>query len=121
MRSFSFGDSPEMADELLNLVLSGQKTATSWAVAHGTQENGVGHRSTILDSKGRQRVVIETTELTRKLFSNVDDSFAHDEGEGDLSLEYWRKEHERYFKAEGTFSPSMEVYCQRFKVIEVLN
>ena len=59
-------------------------------------------------------------EVNQKLFKDVDVSFAHEEGEGDLSLAYWRKEHERFFRAEGTFEPGMEVYCQRFKVIEVL-
>lgn len=120
MESFSFGDSPEMADELLALVLSGRKKATSWAASLGPQGDEVGKRSVIKDGKGRPRAVIETIELTRRRFSEVDESFAHDEGEGDLSLEYWRKEHQRYFTQEGTFSEDMEVYCARFRSIEVL-
>lgn len=121
METFSFGDSPKMADELLELVIQGEKTATSWAAVHGTLESEVGKRMTIKDSLERPRVIIETTELTRRFFNEVDESFAHDEGEGDLSLEYWRKEHQAYFTREGTFSEDMEVYCQRFRVVEVLN
>lgn len=109
-----------MADELLYLVIQGQKTATSWAVIHDILDGEtVGGRMEIKDSKGIPRVIIETTELTRKRFTEVDEDFARDEGEGDLSLEYWRKEHEAYFKREGTFSEDMEVYCQRFKVVKV--
>jgi uncharacterized protein YhfF len=33
LESFSFGDSPELADELLELVLVGKKTATCWAAS----------------------------------------------------------------------------------------
>ena len=32
---FSFGDSPELADELAELVLAGKKRATCWAASKG--------------------------------------------------------------------------------------
>lgn len=121
MESFSFGDSPEMANELLNLVIKGRKTATSWAAVHGTLGSEVGTRQIIKDARGESRVVIEITELTRKPFNQADEAFAHDEGEGDLSLDYWRKEHERYFTQEGTFAEDMEIYCERFKLVEILS
>lgn len=120
MESFSFGDSPEMTDELLSLVLSGKKTATSWAATHGSLNSEVGKKQIIEDSKGNPRAIIETTELKLQKFSEVDEAFAREEGEGDLSLEYWRKEHQRYFTQERTFSPEMNVYCQRFKLVEVI-
>lgn len=121
MDSFTFGDSPEMADELLNLVIEGKKTATSWATVHGVL-NGekVGGKMIIKDSKDKPRIVIETTESFCKKFNEIDKEFAKDEGEGDLSLEYWRQEHQAYFEREGTFSEDMGVCCQRFKVIEIL-
>ena len=122
MESFSFGDSPEMANELLDLVIQGRKTATSWAAVHGVLDGEkVGGRMIIKDGKGNPRVVIETTELTRRKFSEVDETFARDEGEGDLSLEYYKKAHEDFFKREGIFSEEMEVYCQRFRVVEILS
>jgi uncharacterized protein YhfF len=31
LKTFAFGDSPALADELLALVLAGKKTATCWA------------------------------------------------------------------------------------------
>ena len=39
---FAFGDSPEMADELLALVLCGMKTATVSVVLEGDQKPNVG-------------------------------------------------------------------------------
>ncbi len=52
----------------------------------------------------------------------VDASFARDEGEGDLSLAYWRAAHERYFtralpRIGRSFAPDMPLVCERFRVI----
>lgn len=46
--------------------------------------------------------------------------FARKEGEGDLSLEYWQKEHQRFFTSEGHFSEDMELIAEEFEVTEVL-
>lgn len=120
MDSFSFGDNPAQADSLLELMLTGKKKATTWAAIHGSENSKVGVQQIVKDGQERPRVVIEITELERKPFTAIDAEFAKDEGEGDLSLEYWRSEHERYFTNEGTFSPDMEVYCARFKVVKIL-
>jgi uncharacterized protein YhfF len=73
--TFSFGDSPEMADELLALVLSGRKTATCGALrdfggADPVPE--VGRRDVVLDGRGRRAAVIETISVERKRFDEVD-------------------------------------------------
>lgn len=121
MKSFAFGNTPEMNDQLLDLVLKGKKRATSWAAKWGREDGGqISERSVILDSQGNKRVIIETVEVKKIPFLQVDESFARAEGEEDLSLDYWRAEHERFFRSEGTFEPDMEVYCERFKVIEIL-
>lgn len=121
MESFSFGDNPTMANELLGLVLEGRKTATAWAAVHGPLGTKVGQRMIVKDGQGRPRVVIETTQLTRLRFDEVDESFAHDEGEGYGSLDYWREAHAAYFRREGTFSQNMEVYAERFKVVDIFD
>jgi uncharacterized protein YhfF len=115
MKSFSFGDNPAMADELLALVLEGKKTATA-----GTEADVVGERMTIQDGLGNPRAIIEITELTQRRFNEVDESFAYDEGEGDRTLEYWRKAHKEFFTREGVYTDDMMVCCERFKLIEVL-
>ncbi|OAT33655.1 hypothetical protein M975_1016 [Buttiauxella brennerae ATCC 51605] len=53
-------------------------------------------------------------------FSDVTEEFARKEGEGDLSLEYWRREHKAFFTREGFYSDDMELVAEEFEVIEVL-
>jgi uncharacterized protein YhfF len=119
-----FGDSAELADELLNLVLMGKKTATCSALwqyeAEGAPVPKPGARSVVLDGANRPRCVIEITEVEIRPFDKVDAQFAHDEGEGDQSYAYWRDAHEKYFRRQGPFSPDMLVVCERFRLIEKL-
>jgi uncharacterized protein YhfF len=120
LESFSFGDSPELADELLALVLAGAKTATCWAASEGDKGVEVGKRWIVKDGQGRARAVLETVELTRRRFEDVDEGFAHDEGEGDRSLPWWRRAHTDYFTRRGEFAPGMEVYCERVRLVEAI-
>lgn len=123
--TFAFGDSPEMADELLALVLAGTKTATCGALRDfpegGPSRPVVGRRDVVLDGKGRRAAVIETVEVTIRRFDEVDEAFAHDEGEGARTLQDWRDGHRRYFERNGGFSPDMELICERFRLVEVLD
>jgi uncharacterized protein YhfF len=120
LERFTFGDSPAMADELGALVLSGLKTATCWAHVHGPLTE-VGGRTVMEDGAGRPRAVLETVELTVRRFDEVDEAFARDEGEGDRSLAYWQRAHEDFFTREGTFAPDMRVYCERFRIVEIIS
>lgn len=120
MEKVSFGNTTEQANQLLELVLQGTKIATASAASSGMQRSQIGDQLIALDGQGNSRAIIEITESQIMKFNDVPASFARDEGEGDLSLDYWRKEHERYFRAEGTFSENMLVLCERFKVVEIL-
>jgi uncharacterized protein YhfF len=75
----------------------------------------------MLDGTGRARAVIETVELTQRHFREVDAAFAYDEGEGDRLLLYWRSAHEMYFTRLGQFAPDMLLWCERFRVVEVID
>jgi uncharacterized protein YhfF len=122
--AFSFGDSPALADELLALVLEGRKTATcSRLQDYGDGKEPMpqlGRHDVVLDGQARAAAVVETIELTYRRFDEVDAAFAYDEGEGDRSLSSWREAHETYFRRNGGFSPDMDLLCERFRVIEVL-
>ncbi len=124
-QTFSFGDSPAMADELLALVLAGTKTATCGALRdfpEGSPERPVvGRRDVVLDGRGRRAAVIETVEVTIRRFDEMDEKFAHDEGEGLRTLAEWREGHQQYFGRNGGFSPDMELICERFRLVEVLD
>jgi uncharacterized protein YhfF len=116
LETFSFGDNPELGDDLADLVLCGRKTATCWAAAHG-QQTEVGKRMVMLDGQGRPRAIVETVELELKSFLAVDESFAHDEGEGDRSLTRWREAHQDFFSRSVGFDPDMLLWCERFRVV----
>jgi uncharacterized protein YhfF len=123
--TFSFGDSPKMADELLALVLAGAKTATCGALRDFPEGSParpvVGRRDVVLDGQGRRAAVIETVEVTVRRFDEVDEAFAYDEGEGFRTLAHWWEGHQRYFERNGGFSPDMELICERFRLVEVLD
>ena len=119
---WAFGHTVEEADTLCALILDGKKTATSAALYHFEDEPAPeeGDRAVILDGTGRPRCVIEFTEVEVVSFDEIDAKFAHAEGEGDLSLKYWLKTHEAFFKREGYFAIDMLLLCQHFRVIERL-
>jgi uncharacterized protein YhfF len=117
LETFSFGDSPELADELAALVLYGKKTATCWPASQG-ELTTLGKRMVMLDGSGRPCAVLETVELTKRRFGEVDAVFAYDEGEGDRTLEWWCNAHRNYFGRRGEFSEDMTLYCERFKLVE---
>ena len=119
LRSFAFGDGRELADELLDLVLRGVKTATC-STEDEPNTSTPGERWIVLDGRGTPRCVIESTEVTYRRYSEVDAAFAHDEGEGDRSLAYWRDAHRRYFGRQGKFSEDMMLMCERFRLVEIL-
>jgi uncharacterized protein YhfF len=124
---WAFGNTPELADELLELVLARTKTATCGSVAAYEVEEEplpkVGDISVVTDSRGIPRALIRTTEAVVKPFGEVDEQFARDEGEGDRSYEFWRSAHEKVFAAEAKetgvpFSPDLPVVCERFELID---
>jgi len=117
LESFAFGDSPELADELVALVLEGKKRATCWAVVEGMKGAEIGEQMVVRDGAGRPRAVVQTLELKQRRFDEVDEQFAFDEGEGDRSLAYWRGAHQRYFTRLKLFDPKMMLWCERFRVV----
>ena len=120
LRSFAFGDAPEMADELLDLVLRGIKTATC-STQDEPKTSVPGERWIVLDGQGAPRCVIESTEVTYRPNSEVDAKFTFEEGEGDRSLKYWREAHRDYFSRQGRFSEDMVLMCERFRLVEILD
>jgi uncharacterized protein YhfF len=118
LRSFAFGDGPALADELLDLVLKGIKTATC-STEDEPNTSTPGERWIVIDGRGEPRCVIESTEVTYRRFGDVDAAFAYDEGEGDRGLQYWRSAHRNYFQRQGKFSEDMVLMCERFRLVEI--
>ncbi|UDQ81918.1 ASCH domain-containing protein [Erwinia rhapontici] len=121
--AWAFGDSPEMADELAELVIKGVKTATCGSLSSFKNEEGaptIGGYSIILNGRDEPVCVIRTISLCIVRFCDVDEDLARKEGEGDLSLKYWRTEHKAFFSREGTYQEDMELVAEEFERVEVL-
>jgi len=123
--AWSFGATPEQADELAQLVLDGTKTATAGSAWDYEAEDvplpEVGGLGIVVDGDGCPQALVRTTEVAVVPFDQVDAEHARLEGEGDLSLAGWREVHERFFTEsaghERGFSPDMPVVLERFKVV----
>lgn len=123
---FRFGDSAAMSNELLDLVRSGRKRATCslarWYGPGLAPLPAAGELSLILDGDDQPRSVIRTTSVELRPVRSVDADFARDEGEGDLSLEWWRAAHLEFWQREATrerftFSEHLDAVLHRFVLV----
>lgn len=114
------------ADLLAELVVSGKKTATASAYPLYELEKEplpqADEYSVILDSEENAVCVIQTTKVAVVPFNEVTAEHAFKEGEGDRSLDYWKKVHESFFaeclrEAGLNFTPDMKVVCEEFVVV----
>lgn len=121
-----FGNSASMADELAALVLAGRKVATASLLKTNEIKPDdapiVGGYSVVTDFFGEPKCVLRTTEIEHVRFCAVTAGFAAAEGEGDLSLDYWRQVHRDYFEREAkqygfVFDDESIVCCERFQLL----
>ena len=80
-----------------------------------------GDLNIILDSKGNEVCVTRNTRVYSIPFREVSEKHAFMEGEGDKSLDYWRKVHIKFFEeeSEGKFNEDMEVLCEEFELLKL--
>jgi len=114
-----FGDSAELADELIALVLHGPKRATAGLVADFAVEGEplprIGGHWIACDGAGVPRAVLRTVELRIGPIASVDDAFAWDEGEGDRTRDDWLRGHRRYFTR--TCAARGEAFTEEHEVV----
>lgn len=124
--AFHFADNEATANELAELVLAGVKLATAsllWSFENaGGSPPTPGALSVVTNWDGRPTCVIETVKVEVLPFEQVTAAFAAIEGEGDGSLEYWRRAHWAYFGRECARvgrepSLAMPVACEQFQVV----
>ena len=121
--AWAFGDDP---DTLAELVRTGVKTATASAYPfyelEGEALPKAGEYSVILDTKDEAVCIIRTTKVYVTPYREVTAEQAWKEGEGDRSLDYWRRVHEAFFRKELEavgliFTEDMGVVCEEFEVV----
>ena len=123
--AWHFDNNERDANELAELVLEGTKRAT--ASLYDSYKNGeeipkVGDLSIITNWSGIAKCIIMSTSIEVVPYKDVDEEFAATEGEGDKSLEYWKKVHRKFFTEElteigGEFSEEIPVVCEKFEVV----
>ncbi len=121
-----FCDNEKDANKCLKLVLSGKKRATSHSLL-GLQYRKealpkIGDFTILTDWKGKAKCIVRTVAVRLKPFFSIRASYAKIEGEGDMSLDYWKKTHWEYYTRE--LEPygripreSMIVVCEIFEKV----
>ena len=109
-----------------DLILSREKTATcsmKYWYESGLESMPIqGHLQVVTDWNGQPTSIIETVEVSECNFLDVSSEFARAEGEGDKSLEWWRKAHWVFFSRECVEqgikpSQSMQLVLERFEMV----
>ena len=121
-----FCDNETDANNCAELVKNGIKKATTDSLLGLQYRNEplpkIGDFKVVTNWKGEAQCIIQLTSVKLKPYFSIDASYAQLEGEGDKSLEYWKKTHWDYYTRE--LEPfgrvpreSMILVCQEFERI----
>ena len=125
-RTVHFCDNEKDANECAKLVKKGIKRTTSHSLL-GLQYRKeplpkVGDFTVVTNWEGKAQCIVRTTGVKFKPFFSIDETYAKLEGEGDKSLEYWKKTHWEYYERE--LEPfnrvpreSMIIVCEEFEKV----
>ena len=95
MNNWSFGINN---DKLIELVLEGKKTATS-SLYNFDKIPVIGEKSIIHFDNEKDACIVKIIDYKIIKFNEMTEELAKLEGEGDLSLDYWKKVHLNFFKS----------------------
>jgi uncharacterized protein YhfF len=101
----AFGHTRALADELAALVEAGVKRAHATPLRDFEKDleplPQPGEHLVVLDGEGEPRAIVRTTHVEKRHFSEIDDAFAFEAGEGDLTLRWWLTAHRQDYAARG--------------------
>jgi uncharacterized protein YhfF len=121
-----FCDTEDCANKLAELVKQGIKRGTTslnyWYETAGEKLPEAGRLNVITDWNGRAQCITKTIKVTILPFREVGEDLALIEGEGDKSLDYWRKAHISFFtreleKLNMQFNEDLLVVFEEFEMI----
>lgn len=118
-----FGDNKKMANKFFNLVLKGEKTATSYLY---NKKDKLDKGFSILTNWDKtKKILIQTTKVYKTIFDKVTQEHAFKEGEKDKSLKSWKAVHRKFFTKELNnknikFTNSCNIICEEFKIIKII-
>ena len=97
----TLGHSRAVADQLAELIVAGVKRAQATLEHDFTADNDAlpqpGDHLVVLDGRGRPRAIVRNSHVERRHFDEIDDAFAFEAGEGDLTLRWWLTAHRQDF------------------------
>ena len=126
VKADGYGDTPELSEELLALIRTGQKRAGTgllWAYEADDQAlPEAGDIEIVVDHHNEPALVTRLTSVEIGPYAEVTPAYAAIEGEGDGSLDYWRRAHWAFFSRECQRigrepSEAMPVICSIFEVL----
>jgi uncharacterized protein YhfF len=121
-----FGDNEIDANTLADLTKKGVKKATSYSLLGLQNRNEklpkIGDFIVVTNWSGEAQCIVRTTSVKLKPYFSIDTTYAQIEGEGDKSLDYWKKTHWDYYTRElQKFGreprESMIIICQEFEKV----
>ena len=124
--SWYFSNNKKSANDLAKLVKEGRKRGTTslycWYEIDNDELPMIDSYSIITDWNGIAQCIIRTKKVTILPFKDVNEEFSQIEGEGDKSLEYWKKVHIYFFKRElkelgKEFTPNILVVFEEFELM----
>lgn len=132
MKLAEFAFPGPLRDRLVAAILAGEKTSTTGLLAeyerHGEELPAPGERAVVLDSRGGEVAIIETTEFRLLPLSEVDLRHAGNEGEGFTDVAPWRADHVAYWEGPEmraalgdpafTVDDTTIVVAERFRLME---
>lgn len=124
-----FGDPPALSRSLIALIRAGGKragTSLLWTHQHeGDPVPAPGDIGIVLDDSEKPALITRVTSVDVRPFNQVTAEFAALEGEGDLSLAWWRNAHWLFFSRECASigrepNDSMPIVCAGFELLHSL-
>ncbi len=119
-----FGNTKEMADDLANLVMAGEKTATSSLVPvndhYNRKVSDVGDCYLLLGGNKECLAFLQVTKTDTRSFDSITPQFAKEEGDG--TFECWLEIHQAYYGYQmtllgETLQADTNLHCEWFEVI----
>lgn len=109
---------------VVNKVKRATATSLWWFEKNNTPLPKIGDQAIITNWDGTPKAIIETIKIAPTPYNKITSEFAEIEGEGDKSLEYWKKVHEAYYQREmnpygENFDENMMIICEYFQTIYV--
>ena len=107
-------------DKLINLVLLGKKSATT-SIYDENDLPIINEEKILIFNNEKKACITKTIDFKIMKFKDMTEDYARLEGEGDLSLDYWKKVHHDFFKKQNNdFNEDSLIVFEIFKVTKNL-